>query len=287
MSGESAKISDEPLSTAHPVVLLLLDGWGVAPESEGNAINKKNSKNFSKLLSEYPAGILESKPFPESDRYSLLGAHHQLTSFLSESKISQMYLMESEKAPAVAACFVGEDNLGQIECKIISSPVCDAYNLKPEMSIDELGRLSIKAIREERFGFILISVANLEAVAATGDLEATKKTVARVDSLLGKITEEVLLKKGTIIISSTSGNVEKMIDVRTDLTDKESTDNPLPFLIVGEEFKGRSLFENDAPGGDLSLLEPVGGLEDIPATIIGLLKLDKPVSMEGEDLLKK
>jgi len=37
-----------------PVVLAILDGWGVAPDSEGNAVTRAQTPNFSKLLKDYP-----------------------------------------------------------------------------------------------------------------------------------------------------------------------------------------------------------------------------------------
>lgn len=41
-----------------PVVLLILDGWGVAPPSPGNAISLSKTPNMNRLLSIYPHGEL-------------------------------------------------------------------------------------------------------------------------------------------------------------------------------------------------------------------------------------
>lgn len=41
-----------------PVVLIILDGWGVAPDSEGNAITQAQTPNFTKLLKNYPTMTL-------------------------------------------------------------------------------------------------------------------------------------------------------------------------------------------------------------------------------------
>ena len=43
-----------------PVVLAILDGWGVAPDSEGNAITQANTPNLDKFLREYPAMTLSA-----------------------------------------------------------------------------------------------------------------------------------------------------------------------------------------------------------------------------------
>lgn len=37
-----------------PVVLIILDGWGIAPASEGNALSKANLPNFNKYWTVYP-----------------------------------------------------------------------------------------------------------------------------------------------------------------------------------------------------------------------------------------
>lgn len=47
-----------PKSSIKPVVLLVLDGWGVAPKSHGNAIEQANTPNIKRLTEEYPSGQL-------------------------------------------------------------------------------------------------------------------------------------------------------------------------------------------------------------------------------------
>src|SRR3989344_1858015 len=41
-----------------PVVLAILDGWGVAPDSPGNALTRAKLPNFKRFLHEYPAMTL-------------------------------------------------------------------------------------------------------------------------------------------------------------------------------------------------------------------------------------
>lgn len=43
-----------------PVVLLVLDGWGVAPPDEGNALMKAETPNMKDLIAKYPAMTLRS-----------------------------------------------------------------------------------------------------------------------------------------------------------------------------------------------------------------------------------
>ena len=42
-----------------PVVLVVLSGWGVAPEGEGNIISQADLPNWQKLLKNYPTMTLK------------------------------------------------------------------------------------------------------------------------------------------------------------------------------------------------------------------------------------
>ncbi|MBI1859126.1 MAG: 2,3-bisphosphoglycerate-independent phosphoglycerate mutase, partial [Candidatus Melainabacteria bacterium] len=43
-----------------PITLVILDGWGVSEQKEGNAITQANLPTFSYLLKEYPHCILHT-----------------------------------------------------------------------------------------------------------------------------------------------------------------------------------------------------------------------------------
>jgi len=43
-----------------PLVLIILDGWGLSPEIEGNAIAQAQKPNMDRLLMEYPHTILST-----------------------------------------------------------------------------------------------------------------------------------------------------------------------------------------------------------------------------------
>ena len=38
-----------------PVVLIILDGFGIAPDADGNAISRANMPNFKKFVETHPA----------------------------------------------------------------------------------------------------------------------------------------------------------------------------------------------------------------------------------------
>ena len=43
-----------------PVMLMILDGFGEAPKSEGNAVSIANKPNFDRLVKEYPHSDLQA-----------------------------------------------------------------------------------------------------------------------------------------------------------------------------------------------------------------------------------
>ncbi|PJA89996.1 MAG: phosphoglycerate mutase (2,3-diphosphoglycerate-independent), partial [Candidatus Levybacteria bacterium CG_4_9_14_3_um_filter_36_7] len=56
-----------------PLVLAILDGFGVAPPNEGNAITTANTPNFKKFITEYPAMTLLSSGNEVGLRFGEMG----------------------------------------------------------------------------------------------------------------------------------------------------------------------------------------------------------------------
>jgi len=48
------------MNRPNPVVLAILDGWGIAPKGSGNAISNAKTPNFDKIISSYPAMTLRA-----------------------------------------------------------------------------------------------------------------------------------------------------------------------------------------------------------------------------------
>jgi 2,3-bisphosphoglycerate-independent phosphoglycerate mutase len=50
----------EDIDMTKPVMLIILDGWGLGKEYEGNAIYQANTPNFDRLIKDYPSTKLEA-----------------------------------------------------------------------------------------------------------------------------------------------------------------------------------------------------------------------------------
>jgi len=47
-------------SRPRPVVLMILDGWGIAPPSRANAISLAETPNMDRFMTEYPAMSIQA-----------------------------------------------------------------------------------------------------------------------------------------------------------------------------------------------------------------------------------
>ncbi len=279
-----------------PVFLLLLDGWGIAGGGEANAISLAKTKNFSKLAKEYPATILHQKTGTINARYLSLGAGSNvedeneqtpsdLTKIISESGLKQLKIVDNERLVALTCFFNGhrEDKLLGEEWLVVTSE--DSNNISSSfLCLKRLVRESIKAVKSENYNFIVSSWPIMDTVASAGDFLETVTAADTLDKAVYRLAAEIIDRDGILIISSTGGNAERMKNMSTDLPDTEITNNPVPFIVIGQEFKGKTMGFKDAPDGDLSLLEPTGQLSDIAATILNLINLNNS-KIKGTSLI--
>ncbi len=157
--------------------------------------------------------------------------------------------------------------------------------MKPEMSAFEITDFLLKAIGEDLYDFILVNFANADMVGHTGNMKATSKAIEAVDKCIDKLVKAVLKNDGVLILTADHGNAENMFNMQTGVMDKEHSANPVPFILVGKEFEGKSIGMRDAVGGDLSLVQPQGILSDIAPTILKIMNIPRPPEMTGRPLI--
>ena len=153
------------------------------------------------------------------------------------------------------------------------------------MSSSGVAKEAVKAIDSEKYDFIVINFASPDMVAHTGNLSASIAACEAADAGLGEIVNHALSHGGVVLMTADHGNAEELINLQTNEMDKEHSVNPVPCLIIGEDFKGEAGPGGDAPEGDLSLLTPVGVLADVAPTILKLLGIDQPPEMTGAPLI--
>ncbi|HEX9804767.1 MAG TPA: 2,3-bisphosphoglycerate-independent phosphoglycerate mutase [Candidatus Dojkabacteria bacterium] len=219
-------------------------------------------------MTEYEKGFPRKPAFPPEHITNPLGK------VISDNNMRQLRISESEKFPHVTYfldCGNEEIYPGEDRIEVPSPKDVATYDQKPEMSAELVADILIQKIDEGAYDFIAVNFANPDMVAHTGVLEASIKAMEVTDSIVGRIVNKVLEKKGAVLITSDHGNCEELIDMQTGGVDTKHSTNPVPLIIVKEGEVPREL--------------TVGILADIAPTILAILGIQKPPSMIGRNLL--
>jgi len=104
-----------------------------------------------------------------------------------------------------------------------------------------------------------------------------------VDKCLKKLMDACLAADAVLIITADHGNVEQMVNNKTGDVNKDHTTNPVPLLVIANEFKYHSQAEKTYVS--LSAVVPAGVVGDIAPTILALYGIEQPESMTGISLL--
>jgi len=87
-------------------------------------------------------------------------------------------------------------------------------------------------------------------------------------------------------LTADHGNCDEMINLQTGEISKEHSTNPVPFVLVGNQWEGKNLAPGlDQANGDLSILTPTGILADIAPTILKIMEIDAGDIMSGAPLI--
>jgi len=189
---------------------------------------------------------------------------------VSKHGLKQLRIAETEKYAHVTFFFNGGKESvyeGEDRC-LIESPKVATYDLKPEMSANEVKEAVIERINKDIYDVIILNFANCDMVGHTGDFDATIKAVKTVDSCVGEVVDAILAKEGVALITADHGNADVMTDEEGNVVTAHST-NKVPFIVIG--------------AGDIKL-EKEGRISDICPTMLEIMGIEKPSSMSGKSL---
>jgi len=249
---------------------------------------------FNKFKRDYLKGLFfvtlteYEKDVPVEVAYPPEIVEMPLAKVISKANLKQIHLAETEKYAHVTYFLNGgqeEEFIGE-EHELVSSPRVASYAEKPEMSVMQIVEKAVKAIDSQKYDFIAINFANPDMVGHTGILKATVKALEATDEAVGDLVDAVLTQGGCVFITADHGNCEQMLNLQTGAMDKEHTTNPVPFFAIGAPWKDHEYLVTPGLTPDLSLLQPVGILSDVPVTILETLGLNKPEEMTGRNLLE-
>jgi 2,3-bisphosphoglycerate-independent phosphoglycerate mutase len=194
-----------------------------------------------------------------------------LAEILEKAALKNLRVAETEKYAHVTYFFNGgnEKPYGGEERELVPSPKVATYDLQPEMSAAGITDKVVRAIEQDSFDVIVMNYANADMVGHSGRLEPTVRACETVDAGLGEIYKALKRSGGSWIITADHGNAEMMIDPVTKGPHTYHTTNPVPLILIADQ---------------AVKLRKDGALKDIAPTVLGILGVDKPKQMKGEDL---
>lgn len=190
--------------------------------------------------------------------------------YISKLGLTQLRIAETEKYAhvtfffngGVETVFPGEDRV------LIPSPKVATYDMKPDMSANEVAVACVERIESGNYDVIILNFANCDMVGHTGVYEAARLAVETVDRCVGQVVEATSKMGGITLITADHGNSEQMFQDDGVSPMTAHTTNPVPFCIVGASVQLRD-----------------GILADIAPTMLDLMGLEKPAEMNGKTLI--
>ena len=209
--------------------------------------------------------------------------NNPLANALSENGKSQLHIAETEKYAHVTYFFNGyREQPFKNEYRIlIPSKKISNYDERPEMQAAEITSRVIQSIEEKAFDFILVSYANGDMIAHTGNYNAAKIAVKIIDESVGALVRATIQNNAVLIITADHGNVENMLNPQTGEATTAHNPTPVPIYIVGNEFtRQKTQVEID-----FAEKETIGILSDVAPTILEIMEIPQPKEMTGQSLL--
>jgi 2,3-bisphosphoglycerate-independent phosphoglycerate mutase len=191
-----------------------------------------------------------------------------LAEVLAHHGIRQLHAAETEKYAHVTYFFNGGAEAeweGETRILVPSPRDVPSYDLKPEMSADEVATRVCDELSSGGYGFVVVNFANPDMVGHTGSIPAVVEAVETTDRALGRVVDCVHEADGVCLVIADHGNAEVMLEPDGISPHTAHTSNPVPLIVTDERLALRE-------GGELSDLAP---------TILSLLHIAVPPDMTG------
>lgn len=227
-----------------------------------------NQINFI-TLTEYQKNSPTKTIYPPQKHTALLGQ------ILQDNSLTQLRIAETEKYAHVTFFFNGGvEKPYEGESRImIPSPKVATYDLKPEMSANEVTDLVVEHILAKTYDVIICNFANADMVGHTGNLPATMTAIETLDACLGRIISALHQVDGSALITADHGNAECMQDPITHQPHTAHTLSLVPCLYIGSR------------PAKLEIPGHLGTLADVAPTLLTILGLPIPKEMTGKNLI--
>lgn len=196
-----------------------------------------------------------------------------LGEYLATHQKTQLRIAETEKYAHVTYFFNGgaEEPFAAEDRILVPSPQVATYDLKPEMSADEVTEKLEAAILSQHYDVLICNLANGDMVGHTGKIDAAIQAVETLDRCIARLEHAILQAGGQMLITADHGNVDTMLDEVSGQPSTAHSLNPVPLVYIGNHptltFKAN------------------GKLADLAPTLLHLINLPVPPEMTGSILI--
>jgi len=205
--------------------------------------------------------------FPKDNLNNTLGE------FIASKGLKQLHIAETEKYAHVTSFinggreepFPGEDRI------LVASPKVATYDLQPAMSAVEVKDTLVKALKTDKYDWIVVNFANADMVGHTGVYTAIGQAVTVIDQCLDQIVETAKTMGYETIITADHGNADHALNADGTPNTTHST-NPVPFIYV-------------TANGNAKVHS--GALADVAPSILHIMGLQQPQEMTGQNLINE
>lgn len=238
-------------------------------DSDFTGFDREYIETFFVGLTEYDKTIKNIHiAFPPRSLENTLGQ------IIAARGLKQLRAAETEKYAHVTFFFSGGielPNPGEDRI-LVPSPKVATYDLKPEMSAEQLTDQVIDHLAGGEYDFLILNYANPDMVGHTGSIDAVVRAIEFVDLQMGrlmKVLDELGFK---YIVTADHGNAETMVNPDGSVMTSHTT-NPVPLAIGGCD-------------KDKMRLREGGRLCDLAPTLLEIMGIEQPAEMTGKSLIK-
>ncbi len=201
-----------------------------------------------------------------------------LAEYLSKIGKNQFKIAETEKYAHVTYFFNGGEEQpfeGEERCLVQSPRDVATYDMKPEMSANEVTDKLINALRDKKFSFYLVNFANADMVGHSGNFEATVKAIEFLDGCVGRLQKVCAEENITILLTADHGNADQMTyDDGGEHTSHSEAE--VPFVVVHPKLYDQNIMVNQD--------NKIMALKDVAPTVLKILNINKPQEFTGQSI---
>ncbi len=205
--------------------------------------------------------------------FKLRGETNVLGKVFADHGVVNCRLSAIEKHAHVTYFFNGgveTKHRGERRVMVPSSKIA-SLTKKTEMACFQVTKNLLSRLEAGEDDVYIVNLASTDLRSHSDSQKKSVEAVEFVDKCIGEIVKKIQDIDGVALITSDYGNFGDMPGAESKHTNNGDPLNSVPFYLVAKNLNGMKLREN-------------GALEDIAPTILGILGIEKPVEMTGNDL---